>query len=162
MSGSSETKARRRDDPAESELRFLRQYKDAILHFNLLDRNLAYCLAWATRPMNAGPDFAKAFCLSYDRKLRRIASLIKSRNHEEAYRDFSSLAEQCRLLRNRLVHGRWEFKAWLEKPISFHIAEPFEESGRLTQEEFAAQTRIFRKAVNLFNRRRKSHPIEGL
>lgn len=145
----------------DGEVGFLRRYKEAIYYFNMLDRNMAYCIRAARQRAGTESAVRKIHAQSFDTKLGKINSIIKAKDRVADYHDFSELAEQCRLLRNRLVHGHWEFKDWLKKPIHFHVPSPLEESGALTHEEFAVQTAIFEQTLTLFNQKRNTHPIEG-
>lgn len=142
------------------ELEFLRKYKDAILYFNLLEWNMAYCLFWAAEFAGTKLSMSKALAYSYDAKLRKIRSLIVAREREAAYAGFLIQAEQCRLYRNKLVHGQWDLRENLEKPVRFSVRAPLEESGGMTFAEFTAQTTLFKKTLSLFLKLRKSHPIE--
>src|SRR5688572_3946564 len=58
-------------DPERAELLFLRSYKDAIMYFNMLDRNLAYCLRWASKVDGSNVDIVAILALSFDRKLKK-------------------------------------------------------------------------------------------
>src|SRR6266540_1347197 len=120
------------------ELVFLRGYRDAITHFNMLDRNLAYCLRWASIYDGREVDLMSVLSCSFDKKLKKIVRLIESRDRQAEYGDFLVLAEQCRTLRNKLVHGDWKFVPHLPKPIRFHVPAPFEEEGYMTEREFSA------------------------
>jgi hypothetical protein len=104
-------------------------------------------------------DLLTVLSYSYDKKLRKIESLIRERKRETEYSRFLALAEQCRSLRNKLVHGHWDFIAHLPKPIRFHVPAPFEEKGDFAQDEFSAQVGYFERTNSLFVELQKKHPI---
>jgi hypothetical protein len=145
--------------PDSPEVLFLRSYKDAIMFFNMLDRNLAYCLRGASSSAGAEVDLLTVLSYPYDKKLKEIKSLILKRGRESEYSEFLRLAEQCRTLRNKLVHGHWAFVARLPKPIRFQVPAPYQEEGYLTQDEFSAQAALCQRANSLFVKLQGKHPI---
>ena len=130
------------------------------MYFNMLDRNLAYCLRWASASDGRNADLSVILALSFDRKLKKVVALIRKKKRKAEYAEFLSLAEECRKTRNRLVHGHWEFVSRLERPIRFHLPAPVEEDGGVTQSEFSALAATFGRANSLFRKLRASHPIE--
>ena len=149
-----------KNDPERAELLFLRSYRDAIMYFNMLDRNLAYCLRWAAESAGRSASLSVILALPFDRKLKKVVALIRRKKRKSEYAEFLSLAEECRKMRNKLVHGHWEFVPRLEQPIRFHVPAPFEEKGGVTQEEFSGLAASFGRANSLFRKLRASHPIE--
>jgi hypothetical protein len=141
------------------EIIFLRGYKDAIMHFNMLDRNLAYCLQWASTYAGIEVDLLAVLSYSFDKKVKKIVCLIKTRGRKSEYAEFLRLAEQCRTQRNRLVHGHWEFVPRLPKPIRFQVPAPFEEEGYMTQNEFSVLVSPFLLLSSLFIKLQKKYPI---
>ncbi len=99
------------------ETMFLRSYKDAIMLFNMLERNMASCLRAASARTGVDGDIARILEFPYDKKLRKIKVLISKSGFDAQYESFLALAEKCRLFRNRLVHGHWEFVEFLEAPV---------------------------------------------
>lgn len=142
------------------ELLYLRKYQEAIMSFNRLDRNMAFCIRWAAQ--NAGLDVSieTIYSYSYDKKLRKIETMIRSKNLESEYSLFLDSAKKCRLFRNKMVHGDWQFNERLEEPIRFHVLSPADEQGSFTQDEFAARINQVNDTNSLFNKLRKTHPIE--
>lgn len=142
------------------ELLYLRKYQQAVMSFNRLERNMAFCIGWAARSVPRDVDMAAIHSYSYDKKLRKIRLLVREKKLETAYTDFLDSAERCRLFRNKMVHGDWQFVAHLEQPIRFHVLAPHEERGSFTQEEFAARVDDVEAIGSLFSKLRKEHPIE--
>jgi hypothetical protein len=145
---------------ATSELEFLRNYKDALMHFNMLDRNMAYCLRSASGLSGPEMDCAKFMRYPYDKKLGKVKALIQSKGLMEKCGEFLALAERCRLLRNRIVHGHWDFFEHSDKPVRFHVPMPFEEGGSLTIDEFKHLVAVFAQKNLLFTDLREKHAIE--
>ena len=141
------------------EILFLRGYKEAIMHFNMLDRNFAYCLRGASSSAGSEANLLTVLSYPYEKKLKMVGSLIRERGRESEYSEFLRLAERCRTLRNKLVHGHWEFVPRLPKPIRFQVPAPFEEEGYLTQDEFSAQIALCRRTNSLFGELQGKHPI---
>jgi len=143
------------------EMVFLQGYKDAVFHFNLLEHNMAYCLWWARKRSGKEIELTSFMSKSYDQKFKKVKSLINSMQRENEYSEFLEMAENCRLLRNKLVHGVWEFIHHLEKPIRFYVPHPFKEEGYLSQNEFLAEIEIFERTNLLFCKLRELYPIEN-
>lgn len=145
-----------------SEVLFLRRYKDAIMHFNMLERNIALCLRWASkRPREEGL-LARMLEMPFNEKLRKLRSLIQKAAKGAEYATFLTMAEQCRQDRNKLVHGYWEYRWFLDEPIRYHVPSPFDEDGAMTQETFSTWVGTFEEAGALFNKLRQLHPLESL
>ncbi len=130
------------------------------MSFNRLDRNMAYCIRLAAQ--NAGLDVSieTIHSYSYDKKLRKIGAMIRRRMLEPEYGAFLDLAEQCRLFRNKIVHGDWQFIEHLKEPIRFHVLAPSDEQGSFTQDAFVTRVTQINDTDSLFNKLRKIHPIE--
>ena len=140
--------------PNPAELHFLRTYKDAVMHFNRLDLNLAYCLRAAS-----GRNLASVLADSYDKKLKQLHALVCNRGRLSAYAGFLELAGLCRPIRNQLVHGQWDFLPRLPNSVRFQVPAPFEVEGYLTLEEFITRVAVFRQAGDIFIALQKKHPL---
>lgn len=141
--------------PEESEIQFLRTYKDYIYLFNMLERNIVYCLWHANR----GSDVDRFSKYSFDEKARRLERLVKANGLEEPFGGWLASVERCRKTRNRIVHGSWEFRQWLDKPIRFHIPAPVEEQGELSMGEFVEELEALKKTANEFSRLRRQYEL---
>ena len=106
----------------ENEIIFLRTYKDFIYYFNMLERNIGYCLRYCLKQScNENPD--KWLSVSFNSKVKKILSLAKEVGVEDKFSEWSSDINTCRHLRNIISHGNWEWIAFLEKPIQYHAPE---------------------------------------
>ena len=144
----------------DPELRFLRAYKRAVSSFNILDMNMALCLRWTSLRADKEADLDRFLALTYDKKFKKIQSLIKKKGQESAYKEFIRLAEECRLWRNKLVHGEWELILFGDKDVRFHVLAPTKEEGSFTHEEFEALADMIENTHTEFSRLREQHPIE--
>lgn len=129
------------------------------MHFNMLDRNMAYCLRQASSNSEHAVSLKSVFSFAYDKKLKKIQTLIRERKRESEYSDFLNSAHQCRSLRNKLVHGHWEFVPCRHKPIRFEVPAPYEEQGYLTQDEFSAQGDFLQHTNSMFVQLQRKFPI---
>lgn len=144
----------------DAELRFLRAYKRAVSNFNILDLNMSLCLRWASLRAGKEVSIDRLLALSYDRKFKRVKSLIRKKGQEPAYQKFIRLAENCRLWRNKLVHGEWELNVYGDKDVRYHVLAPVEERGEFTHEEFEDLADMIEHTHAEFSRLREKHPIE--
>lgn len=134
----------------ESEIVFLRTYKNFIYTFNLLERNMAYFLHHCLKgkcKAGGGNIWLK---VTFDQKSKKIQKIAKGIVSETIYDNFSGKIEKCRHMRNAIVHGNWEWKSFLSSPIHYHAPEPFNEKGSLNVEEFKDQLRYLEGTVELF------------
>ena len=67
------------------------------------------------------------------------------------YDDFSSKIEECRRMRNVIVHGNWEWRGFLDSLILYHAPEPFNQQGSLKVREFQEQLCFLEKTMELFS-----------
>lgn len=142
-----------------NEITFLRLYKYGITQFNMLERNMAYC-QWHADPSSLHQDRLKQIHeYSFSEKLQKVRALLSAKAKLAPYELFLNQAEQCRLFRNKLVHGHWEFRWFLEEPIRFHVPAPFEEGGSMTLENFAEKIRCIEETGALFSKLREAHPL---
>ncbi len=119
----------------EEEISFLRAYKDFIYYFNMLERNIGYCLRYClSKNGNRNPE--KWLSASFDSKLKKVMALAKQHGVSEAFSDWHTEIQACRHLRNIISHGSWEWKGWLPEPIYFHAPEIENGEGQFTTEEF--------------------------
>jgi len=137
-----------------SEITFLRTYKDSIYYFNILDRNMGYCLRWCMRSGRNNRVSEKWLKLTFDQKFKKILLLAKKASSEAAFEVWSQKMEECRRMRNIIVHGHWEWKDFLERPIHYHAPEPFNQEGNFTVEEFQDQLSLLHEASELFSKLR--------
>jgi len=144
----------------DTELRFLRAYKRAVSAFNILDLNMSLCLRWASLRAGKEAGIDRFLALPYDRKFKRVKSLIRKKGRELEYQEFIRLAEECRLWRNKLVHGEWELNVFGNKDVRFHVLAPEEERGEFTHAEFEALADMIENTHAEFSRLREKHPIE--
>jgi hypothetical protein len=63
-------------------------------------------------------------------------------------------------MRNKIVHGEWEFRFWLEPPIHFDIRVPVKESGEYTLREFTNELEILNKVLENFGKLRNTYEIK--
>ncbi len=134
------------------ELLFLRSYRDAIMEFNRLDRNLAYFLRIGAERPGAEDRLAVAFKFTFEKKLRKAIALLRKRDWSESHEEFEKLADECRRARNKLVHGEWRFVDRLDNPIRFKVYAPIEESGSYDQKSFNELVSTFSRANGLLRK----------
>ncbi len=63
-------------------------------------------------------------------------------------------------MRNKLVHGRWEFKPWVAAPIHFDIPSPVKEKGKFTLEEFTNDLEVLKKVLENLGKLRDKYEIK--
>jgi hypothetical protein len=141
------------------ELAFLRGFKDAIMSFNRLDRNLAYFIRFAIEAEGRNRDLLKVLSYSYDKKLKLVRSITRKDGLTQQYDGFIEMADSCRHLRNRLVHGDWRLLEDRHEAVLYSVPAPLEESGMLTIEQFQEQVEKIDRANSLFLRLQKKHPL---
>lgn len=134
------------------ELLFLRSYRDAVMEFNRLDRNLAYFLRNSAERGGAEVKLEEIFRHAFDDKLKKATALLRKGGWSESHEEFVNLAGECRLARNRLVHGEWWFAERLDKPIRFKVYAPGEESGSYDQGSFNKLVSTYTRANKLFHK----------
>ena len=119
----------------EGEIEFLRTYKDFIYHFNMLDRNVGYCLCYCLqREGNESPE--KWLYQSFDSKRKRILSLANENELSEEFNEWDSQVEKIRHFRNIISHGAWDWNWWLPDPIHYHAPEIENGKGALSLTAF--------------------------
>lgn len=64
---------------------------------------MALCLRWANLRAGKKADIDPFLALPYDRKFKKVLSLIREKGAESAYQEFIHSAEECRRWRNKLV-----------------------------------------------------------
>jgi hypothetical protein len=143
----------------ENEIIFLRTYKDFIYYFNMLERNIRYCLRYCLKQScNENPD--KWLSVSFNSKVKKILSLAKEVGVEDKFSEWSSDINTCRHLRNIISHGNWEWKAFLEKPIQYHAPEIENGQGEFTTAEFKSKLTFLIKVSETFSEIRTPLEIE--
>jgi hypothetical protein len=146
--------------PEELELQFLRTFKDYIYYFNMLERNVVYCLSYAIHGGDYNSKVDKFSRLSFDEKVRRLKVLIKKNEIENIFSKWFESIEYLRKKRNTLVHGQWDFRWWIEKPILFDIPAPMKEKGELTIDEFKKEFEVLKKVNQDFCDLREKYEIK--
>jgi hypothetical protein len=141
------------------ELAFLRAFKDAIMSFNRLDRNLAYFIRYLEERDGRNRDLLKILSHSFDTKLKRVRTLIERSDLSQRYQGFLEMAEGGRQLRNRLVHGDWRLMEHLRKAVLYSVPAPLAEIGQLTIEEFQEQVVFLDRANSLFLLLQRKYPL---
>jgi hypothetical protein len=138
----------------DSEITFLRAYKDSIYFFNMLDRNMGYCLRWCMRSGRNNHASKKWLEVTFNQKFKKIQFLAKEASSEALFEEWSQKMEECRRMRNIIVHGHWEWKDFLERPIHYHAPEPFNQEGSFTVEEFQDQLSLLHETSKMFSKLR--------
>ncbi len=134
---------------SENEIIFLRTYKDFIFYFNMLERNIGYCLSCCLKSYgNKNSD--KWLVTSFDSKVKRILKLAKRMGVDEKFCTWNSDIEECRHLRNIIVHGNWEWHEFSDKPIRFHAPEIENGKGEFTNDEFKSKLNFLKIASETF------------
>lgn len=129
----------------DNEIDFLRTYKNFIYYFNMLERNIGYCLRYCLKPHNMNSD--KWIYVSFDSKIKRILSLAKKVGVDDKFSQWKLDINECRHLRNIVTHGRWEWREFSNKPIQFNAPEINNGKGEFTNTEFESKL-TFLKAVS--------------
>ena len=119
----------------EDEIDFLRAYKDFIFYFNMLERNIGYCLSICLKRKGNGCS-EKWLTASFDMKVKRLMILAKELELHEKFETWHLRVRRIRHLRNIVSHGQWEWKDWLSEPIYFHAPEIENGKGKFTIQEF--------------------------
>jgi hypothetical protein len=138
----------------DSEIMFLRAYKDFIYYFNMLDRNMGYCLRWCMCSGQNNRTSQNWLEVTFSRKFKKILFLAKEASSETLFDSWTRKMEACRRMRNIIVHGHWEWKNFLDRPIHYHAPEPFNQEGSFTVEEFQDQLSLLLETSELFSRLR--------
>ena len=146
--------------PEDLELQFLRTFKEYIYYFNLLERNIVYCLSYPNHRNDYSLTVDKFNKLSFDEKVRKLKRFIKRNELEDIFSKWFESVEYLRKKRNTLVHGQWDFRWWLEKPILFDIPAPIKEKGELTIEDFKKEFEVLKKAAEDFSKLRSEYEFE--
>ncbi|WP_269527235.1 hypothetical protein [Coraliomargarita parva] len=142
----------------KGEIEFLRTYKDFIYHFNLLDRNMGYCLRYCLqRNGNESPE--KWLSQSFDSKRKRILGLADEHDLNETFSEWNSRLEGIRHFRNIISHGAWEWKRWLSEPIHYHAPEIENGKGTLSLDAFEDKFFELKKCADEFSDIRTSLEI---
>ena len=134
----------------DSEIVFLRTYKDFIYYFNMLESNMAYCLRYCFRVKQENNSVEKWHKASFDQKLKKISMIAKKNIPKEQYETLFQKLGECRQLRNVVVHGHWEWKDFLDEPIHYHAPEPFNKNGSLTVKAFQEHLSFLKETFQFF------------
>jgi hypothetical protein len=94
--------------------------------------------------------------VTFDQKLKKLLSIANKSIPERQYKILSQKLEECRLLRNVVVHGHWEWREFLDEPILYHTPEPFNQEGSLTVKAFQDKLSFLEEASRLFQDLRPS------
>ena len=133
----------------DPEVSFLRAYKDYIFRFNMLERNVAYALVHANPGPISEADYLRYHSMPFAEKLRRFAIFAEPIAARADVAEWLPLMQDCRSMRNRLVHGHWEFLWHLAEPIRYHVPAPEDEKGAFTLEAFLAELDKLNRAHNV-------------
>jgi len=134
----------------EGEIEFLRTYKDFIYYFNMLERNIGYCLRnCSTKEGSQNPK--RWLSASFDSKIKKVMSLAKKYGIHKSFSEWHAQVEECRNFRNIISHGEWDWKWWLSKPIHFHAPEIENGKGAFTTEEFQEKLVSLKKISKVFS-----------
>ena len=133
----------------DNEIGFLRTYKDFIYYFNMLERNIGYCLRHCLNLLN-NMKTDKWLNVSFDSKIKRILSLAKEVGIDDKFSAWSSNINDCRHLRNIVTHGEWEWRGFSDKPIQFHAPEISNGKGEFTVAEFEAKLTFLKNVSDTF------------
>jgi hypothetical protein len=133
-----------------TEITFLKTYKDFIFNFNMLDANIAYCLRTCNR-QSQDNSFEKWFKMTFDKKLKKLLNIAKGKIPQKEFNEFSNRMEKCRKWRNLVVHASWEWKGSFDSPIYYCAREPFNQEGDLSVQEFQDKLFFLDKTAKLFS-----------
>ena len=96
--------------------KFTREY---IKIFNRLENNISYSIRYMCKIDKPTLTIDKIQSLSFCKKVKILKKIIVEKNLTEEFSDWLVKLECCRVLRNNIVHGRWEVLWHLDKPIRF-------------------------------------------
>lgn len=103
---------------------FLSQFiRDYILHFNMLERNIAYSLNYLRKQDSGSKSIEKLLALPFCKKLSKFQKIISEQSLSIYFSVWLESVDHCRSMRNRLVHGHWEVVWHLDKPIRFDACQ---------------------------------------
>lgn len=140
---------------SKGEITFLRTYKDYICQFNMLERNIGYCLRYSLkRKGNATQE--KWLSASFDSKVKRIIALAEELKLQGVFHPWHQEVKTIRVFRNIISHGDCDWQDWLPKPIRFHAPEIKNGECELTIEEFKQKLHQLQNVSNVFSEIRKS------
>ena len=137
----------------ENEITFLRTYKDFIYYFNMLERNIGYCLRYCMTAFGTmNPD--RWLSASFDSKVKRLLALAQETGVADTFSAWSSDLDDCRHLRNVVAHGNWEWMEFLDAPIQYHAPEIEDAKGGFTNEEFQSKLTVLIGVSETFQKTR--------
>jgi hypothetical protein len=103
----------------EIELLLSKSVRDYILHFNMLERNVAYSLRYAKKQGSRSISIESLLALPFCTKISKLKEIISEQSLNANFCEWLEAIDHCRTMRNRLVHGHWEVVWHLDKPIRF-------------------------------------------
>ncbi len=116
---------------------FIREY---INYFNRLERNIAYSL-WHSDTVNSDlSSIEKIYALSFCKKIKNIKKIITEKGIDSEFATWLNAVEDCRSLRNQIVHGNWEVLWFLDNQIRMDACQIENESGKRVSREYTIET----------------------
>ena len=109
--------------PEESEAFLSNFTREYIRIFNMLERNISYSLGYMGKEGQSPSPIEKVQALTFCKKIKRLKDIIAENKLYSEFSVWLETLEECRSLRNNLVHGNWEIAWWLDKPIRFDACE---------------------------------------
>jgi hypothetical protein len=137
----------------ENEIIFLRTYKDFIYYFNMLERNIGYCLR-RCMGLRGSRNADRWLSASFDSKVKRLLRLAKDCGVADAFSAWRTDLDECRHLRNIVAHGNWEWKGFLDRPIHYHAPEVEDGKGSFTNDEFKSRLTFLIEVSETFRKTR--------
>lgn len=136
--------------------------RDYIRVFNMLERNISYSLSYMVKKEQNTSPIQKVQALSFCKKIKGLNKIITKKNLYPEFADLLENIEECRTLRNNLVHGHWEVAWWLDKPIRFDACEVAGNnsksiSGDFTTKELSEKLYKLEQVGNDFSELRKQY-----
>ena len=135
----------------KDEFTFLRTYKDFIFYFNMLERNIGYCLRKCLA-LRGNVNADRWLSASFDSKVKRLLGLAKETGVADTFSVWISDLEECRHLRNIVAHGSWDWAEFLDAPIQYHAPGIIDGKGCFTNEEFKSKLTFLIGVFETFRR----------
>ncbi len=107
----------------EIELFLSKFVRDYILHFNMLERNIAYSIRHVKKQDSGSRSIESLLALPFCKKISKLQKIISEQSLNADFSESLKAIDHCRTMRNRLVHGHWEVLWHLDKPIRFDACQ---------------------------------------
>ena len=95
-------------------------------YFNLLETNIGLCISFLLEPSDPKASYSRLANMTVEQMMMKLKDLfqhqvtVKDESSIVAFNEWYEIASKVRYIRNRYVHGNWEYLPnRLEKPVGF-------------------------------------------